>query len=69
MLFAALLYANQDVNPSLVFLANPLMMTGLLESLGLRLSLAKWGQDYLRLFTAPKGLLGLHAACGQQSIP
>ena len=30
MLFAVLLYANQDVNPSLVFLENPLM-TGLLE--------------------------------------
>ena len=50
MLFATLLYANQDADPSLVFLANPLM-TGFLGILRTASEPCKVGT---RLFTAGK---------------
>ena len=50
MLLATLLYANQDADPSLVFLANPLM-TGLLRIIRTASEPRKVGT---RLFTARK---------------
>ena len=63
----SLLCANQDANPSLVFLANPLM-TRLWKLLGLHLSLAKWGLGYLqpeRTFRVTCSMQ--HAVSSQQS--